>query len=99
MTSLPTIKDYYKQHDLKISCYECNRNAVVDCDLNYLSLRQPIFSLIVLALANEGSRIVIAQFDDRTGQTRIIMKAVAEGLDLTIFLKFCLMHHPAFYEG
>ena len=59
MTSLPKIKDYYKQRDLNISCYECNRNAVVDCDVNSLSLHQPIFSLIVLALANEGSESLL----------------------------------------
>ena len=33
MTSLPTIKDYYKQYDLNISCYQCNRNAVADWDM------------------------------------------------------------------
>ena len=33
MTTLPTIKDYYKQYDLNISCYQCNRNAVADWDL------------------------------------------------------------------
>ena len=59
MTSLPKIKDHYKQHDLNISCYECNRNAAVDCDVNYLSLHQPISSLIVLALANEGSESLL----------------------------------------
>ena len=33
MTTLPTIKDYYKQYDLNISCYQCNRNAVADWDM------------------------------------------------------------------
>ena len=55
MTSLPIIKDYYKQCDSNIPCYEYIRNAVVDCDVRLLSLRQPIFFVIVLVLANGGS--------------------------------------------
>ena len=33
ISNLPTIKDYYKQYDLNVSCFECNRNHVADYDM------------------------------------------------------------------